>query len=198
MRLLLRNSSPNLVPSYAGIGHLDDFVSTSEMLQKGLSKVKAMASEISAPKGVNIKGPKVSGKGVEEGAEKAVKVVSEGPGQSINGGRNSKFQEIFDSADNYTLNDNTFINHILDRHGPNSTYANKSHFNSDFDIKTGIDSTLKGNKFVLKPNTSGREGCIFEQTFSNPIGTSNNGKALNTLKVVIDKTGNLITAFPKK
>lgn len=78
MRLLFKNSSPNLVPSYAGIGHLDDFVSTSEMLQKGLSKVKAMASEISAPKGVNIKGPKVSGKGVEEGAEKAVKVAGDG------------------------------------------------------------------------------------------------------------------------
>ncbi|WP_139348617.1 hypothetical protein [Clostridium sp. Marseille-P2415] len=96
------------------------------------------------------------------------------------------------------MSDNTFNNHILDRHGPKSAYGNKSHFNSDFDIKMGIDSTLKGDKFVLKPNTSGREGYIFEQTFSNPIGTNNNGKVLNTLKVVIDKTGNVITAFPKK
>ena len=37
-----------------------------------------MASEISVPKGVNIKGPKMSGKGVEEGPEKAVKAVVEG------------------------------------------------------------------------------------------------------------------------
>lgn len=80
MRLLFRNSSPNLVPSYAGIGHLDDFVGTGEMLQKGLTKIKSMASEISTPKGVNIKGPKVSAKGVEEGAEKAVKVAGEGAG----------------------------------------------------------------------------------------------------------------------
>jgi RecA/RadA recombinase len=31
MRLLFRNSSPNMVPSYAEIGHLDDFVGTSEI-----------------------------------------------------------------------------------------------------------------------------------------------------------------------
>ena len=85
MRLLFRNSSPNLVPSYAGIGYLDDFVGTGEMLQKGLSKIKTMASELSAPKGVNIKGPKVSAKGVEEGAGKAVKVAGEGSGNAVKG-----------------------------------------------------------------------------------------------------------------
>ena len=42
-------------------------------------------------------------------------------------GSGSKFQEVFDLADNYTLSDDTFDNHILDRHGPNSTYGNKSH-----------------------------------------------------------------------
>lgn len=81
LRLLLRNSSPKPVPSFAGIGHLDDFVGTGEMLQKGLSKIKTMASEIPVPKGVNIKGPKMSGK-VEEGAEKAVKVAGKGVGGS--------------------------------------------------------------------------------------------------------------------
>ena len=43
-----------------------------------------------------------------------------------------------------------------------------------------------------------REGYIFEQTFTNPIGTSSKGKPLYTLKVVIDEAGNVITAFPKK
>ena len=87
-------------------------------------------------------------------------------------GSGSKFQEVFDLADNYTLSDDTFDNHILDRHGPNSTYGNKSHFNADFDIRNGIDSTLTGDKFIVGPNTAGREGYIFEQTFSNPIGTN--------------------------
>lgn len=105
---------------------------------------------------------------VEEEAGEKESEATEGD----KGGRGSKFQEVFDLADNYTLSDDTFNNHILDRHGPNSTYGNKSHFNTDFDIKEGIDSTLRGNNFVVGPNTAGREGYIFEQTFSNPIGTS--------------------------
>lgn len=114
------------------------------------------------------------------------------------GGTGSQFQEVFDLADNYTLSDDTFNNHILDRHGPNSKYGNKSHFNADFDIREGIDSTLRGDNFVVGPNTAGRERYIFEQTFSNTIGTSSSGKPLYTLKVVIDENGNVITAFPKK
>ncbi len=113
-------------------------------------------------------------------------------------GSGSKFQDIFDLADNYNLSDDTYNNHILDRHGPDSAYGNKSHFNADFDIKKGIDSTLKGDNFIIKSNTNGREGYIFEQTFTNPIGTSSNGKPLYTIKVVIDEQGNVVTAFPKK
>ena len=123
----------------------------------------------------------------------------EGIGKSgSKSGSGSKFQEVFDLADNYTLSDDTFDNHILDRHGPNSTYGNKSHFNADFDIRNGIDSTLTGDKSIVGPNTAGREGYIFEQTFSNPIGTNSKGKPLYTLKVVIDEAGYVITAFPKK
>lgn len=33
---------------------------------------------------------------------------------------------------------------------------------------------------------------------AKPIGTSNKGKPLYTLKVVVDEAGNVITAFPKK
>ncbi len=69
------------------------------------------------------------------------------------------------------------------------------HFNSDFNIREGIDSTLKGNDSVIKPNTNGREGSIFEKTFSSSIGTSRNGKLLYTLKVVLDLAGNVITAY---
>ena len=138
--------------------------------------------------------PEVKGKGMEDAAENLSGAVDD----VVEGGTGSKFQEVFDLADNYKLSDDTFNNHILDRHGPNSTYGNKSHFNAGFDIKEGIDSTLKGNNFVVGPNTAGREGYIFEQTFTNPIGTSSNGKPLYTLKVVIDEAGNVITAFPKK
>lgn len=113
-------------------------------------------------------------------------------------GTGNKFQEVFDLADNYNLSDDIFNNHILDRHGPNSAYGNKSHFNADFDIRKGIDSTLTGDNFVVGPNTSGRDGYIFEQTFDNQIGLSGKGEPLNTLKTVIDEVGNVITTFPKK
>ena len=158
--------------------------------------------------GLNVAGMAASGKGIVESGNRLGKMVKEGgttnkmsKGISESGsksGSGSKFQEVFDLADNYTLSDDTFDNHILDRHGPNSTYGNKSHFNADFDIRNSIDSTLTGDNFIVGPNTAGREGYIFEQTFSNPIGTNSKGKPLYTLKVVIDEAGNVITAFPKK
>ena len=114
------------------------------------------------------------------------------------GGNGSKLQEVFDTADNYNLSDDTFNNHILERHGANSKYSNKSHFDADFDIKAGIDSTLKGDNFIVKSNTGGRSGYIFEQTFKDAIGVNSKVKPIYTLKVVIDESGNVITAFPKK
>ncbi|URZ00185.1 hypothetical protein [Clostridium felsineum] len=110
----------------------------------------------------------------------------------------SKFKDVFNSADNYSLSKNTYENHILDRHGVNSSYTGKSHFNSNFNIKEGILSTLTGDKFIVKSNTANRTGYIFEQTFDKPIGVNSKGKPLYTLKVVIDNKGNVITAFPKK
>ena len=41
-------------------------------------------------------------------------------------------------------------------------------------------------------------GDIFELSYDNPMGINSKGKGLNTLKVVIDDKGNVITAFPKK
>ena len=183
----------------------------SGVTAKGLNGIEAEANKLAkAPKGLdgvtegtgNVaedvgkagKGLEGAAKGAESAAEDAGKVVESGS----KSGSGSKFQEIFDLADNYTLSDDTFDNHILDRHGPNSTYGNKSHFNADFDIRDSIDSTLTGDNFIVGPNTAGREGYIFEQTFSNPIGTNSKGKPLYTLKVVIDEAGNVITAFPKK
>lgn len=72
------------------------------------------------------------------------------------------------------------------------------HFLFWFNIKEAIDKTLKGDFSVIKPNTKGRDGFIFEQTFSNPIGKNKKGKPLYTLKIVISSVGKIITAFPKK
>ena len=128
-------------------------------------------------------------------ATKGTRVIEDVPPV---GGEDSIFREIFEKADNYTLNEEVYKKHIHERHGFNSRYNNKPRFNKGFNIKNGIESTLKGDNFVLRPNTGGRGGYIFEQTFNNPIGTSTKGKPLYTMKVVIDESGNVITAFPKK
>ena len=108
----------------------------------------------------------------------------------------SKIKEVLSLADDYKLSDEWFNVHIIGNHGPNSTVKNKSKFLSDFDILDGIDSTLHGDNFFVSPNTKGRSGYIFEQTYTNPIGISSKGKLLYTMKVVLDEAGEVVTAFP--
>ena len=50
----------------------------------------------------------------------------------------------------------------------------------------------------MGPNTARRERYIFEQTFTNTIGTNSKGPPLYMLQVVIDEAGNVITAFSLK
>ena len=158
--------------------------SVYKSISKSLSKLLGIADDID-----NVKIP------VEDGNNTIIDDVVE---EVVEGGSGSKIQEVLELADNYTLSDDVYTNHILDRHGPNSTYGNKSHFTADFDIKDAIDSTLRGDNFIVGPNTNGRAGYIFEQTFSYQIGTNSKGQPLYTLKVVIDEAGNVVTAFPKK
>lgn len=122
-------------------------------------------------------------------------------------GSGLKESEIRDLARRYTLSDQTYICHILDRHGPSSKYKDKTRFEKNFDIKGGIDQTLKDSSSKVMPNTEDkkghiRDGYIFEKTFVVSIGkeTRTDGTVadLYTLKVVIDMSGNVITAFPKR
>lgn len=97
----------------------------------------------------------------------------------------------------YTLSSATFNNRILAKHGPDSKYNNKPHFDSEFDIKSGIDSTLTGNHSRISPTTVGKKGTIYEQSYANPIGTNCKGKPASTLKVIVGEDENVVTAFPK-
>jgi hypothetical protein len=57
LRFMLKNNSNGLIPSYAGIGSVDDFMGTGEMIQKSYAKFKAKYMTPEAPRGngVNIK-----------------------------------------------------------------------------------------------------------------------------------------------
>lgn len=118
--------------------------------------------------------------------------------KASNLGENAGFEEAFKAADNYNLTEEQYRTHILRLHGSNSTNPAKSHFNSSFNIKEGIKSTLKGDNFIVKLGNTGSVRFVFEQTFSNPVGVNTRGKAVYTLRVVIDELGNVITAFPVK
>ena len=111
---------------------------------------------------------------------------------------NSELNKVNNIANNYTLDNRTLNDHILERHGPESTVTDKSKFNSNFDIKTGIDQTIKSPDAILKPNTANRSGYIFEKNFQSPIGVDPYGRDVNVLKVVMNDNGKVITAFPKK
>lgn len=65
------------------------------------------------------------------------------------------------------------------------------------------DVSCLDDKSIAEPNTCSRDGTIFEHTYDNPIGTNPKGKPLYTryhitIKVVIDESDNVVTAFPKK
>ncbi|CAN5918861.1 hypothetical protein BH11BAC7_BH11BAC7_35050 [soil metagenome] len=65
-------------------------------------------------------------------------------------------------------------------------------------MKAGIKQSLKSDGSIIKPNTGGRPGYIFEKDFGKVIGNSKKGDPLTIMKVVIDEAGNVITAYPYK
>lgn len=108
-------------------------------------------------------------------------------------------KKAIDVANNYKLVDERFTGHILENHGAHSVKPQKSKFYEDFNIKKSIDDTLKGSYVdSIRPNTHGRPGYIFEKAYKNPIGVDYDGTVLYKIRVVIDETGNVKTAFPVK
>lgn len=112
----------------------------------------------------------------------------------------SKLDEVVQLAKRYVLSDSYYDTHILYYHGPSSIALNKSKFYSGYDIKKGIDDSLKGSENVLiKPNTADRAGYIFYKRYVNPIGVDSDGVTkCYYLKVVIGENGSVITAYPDK
>lgn len=138
----------------------------------------------------------------------AVSDIAKGTGNVADAGKNagkvaesakdaSRLQDAADAAKHYNLSDERYVDHIIREHGPSSTMPNKTKFNTDFDIKTGIDDTLHSDSSIIKSNTQNRAGYIFEKTYPDAIGTGTRGEPLYTLKVVLGEDGSVITAFPK-
>lgn len=52
------------------------------------------------------------------------------------------------------------------------------------------------NLVTSTQTTNGRN--IIEYTYKDPIGTNSNGKLINTIRVIVDALGRVITAYPVK
>ncbi|MFU1796221.1 hypothetical protein ACM1RC_20355 [Paenibacillus azoreducens] len=89
-----------------------------------------------------------------------------------------------------------FAEHILARHGATSKVIGKNKFNGAFDIRKGIDDTLKGYSWVFL-NTNNNPGYIFVKQYTTSIGKDYiTGKNANYIHVVLNPNGKVLTAFP--
>lgn len=104
------------------------------------------------------------------------------------------------AADNYNLDEERYMEHIVGRHEYGSPYKpnKESKFIKSFDIRKGIRETLTDLSVTPKPNTFNRPGYIFIKEFDKVIGTAADGTKVYKLKVVLDEAGNVITAYPIK
>lgn len=134
--------------------------------------------------------------GYLEKTEEGYKITDEGKNILLD----KIIKDVRKLAKNYRLDEERY-EHILNRHGPLSKIKNKSKFYKDFNIKKGIEDTLKdsNSKIDFNKNYKGKErdGYIFEKTYSQPIGIDNNEKCY-TLRVILLDNGDVKTAFPIK
>lgn len=109
---------------------------------------------------------------------------------------NSKLAEISKLAKNCKITKST-LSHIELRHAPSSK-ENAGKFASSFykNIENEIRLMLK-NDTVIRNNTRGRSGYIFEKSYNKVIGKEN-GKNLYKLRVILNEKGYVVTAFPFK
>jgi hypothetical protein len=97
-----------------------------------------------------------------------------------------------------TRDGKTAINHILDRHGPDSTAANAGKFSegtSTGDIKQIVDETIERDP-AGEPNTGNRPGTRYLADLGRTVGRASNGLPTSWVRVVIDENGKIKTAFP--
>lgn len=96
----------------------------------------------------------------------------------------------------YRISD-TAWSHILARHAFNSTAADTTKFFSVVDIKGLIKDTLE-DSYSISKYVVGDGKYVIQKQFSNNIGNTATGEALNKIKVILDSNGNVITAYPVK
>ena len=87
------------------------------------------------------------------------------------------------------------VSHVKDRHtGTSPDWDNKSKWTvSNADWKTTARDTFRN------PDKISRDGdrFVYEKSYTNPVGIDANGNSLYKVRVVTEKDGTLVTAFPQ-
>jgi hypothetical protein len=105
--------------------------------------------------------------------------------------------------DNARPDGKTNLEHILERHSPESTARNAGKFSDGTttdDVKQMVNDTLE-NDPEGQPNAPGRngqprDGRIYESDLGRTVGRASNGSPTSWVRVVIDGSGKIKTAFP--
>lgn len=90
------------------------------------------------------------------------------------------------------------VAHIKQRHWHNATQGpNTSHFNKSMNVKK-LDAiaTKTIQNGSVRNSTHGQGRKTHQYKFQRPIGRDSSGKKSKTMRVVTDKNGQIITAFP--
>ena len=89
------------------------------------------------------------------------------------------------------------LRHIEERHWPDSPAQDAGKFSpgitEDY-LRDLINEAVANGR--ARPNTNGRPGQIYEYDFGRPIGVTINGRPASKLRVVVNASNRLITAFP--
>lgn len=93
---------------------------------------------------------------------------------------------------------NAAMQHILELHGPDSNAQASAKYapgTTEKTISALVAETLSKGK--ASPNTGDRGGTRYDYTFPQPIGTSITGEPASRLRVFLDDSGEITTAFPR-
>jgi hypothetical protein len=90
------------------------------------------------------------------------------------------------------------MQHILARHGPESTAADAGHFapgTTPAQIRALIAAALRDG--VPHPDTGSRPATLYDYSFLQPVGVTAEGRPTRRIRVVVGRDGEVVTAYPR-
>jgi hypothetical protein len=90
------------------------------------------------------------------------------------------------------------LQHIMARHGPESTAAGAGHFapgTTPAQLSALIAAAVRGG--VPHEDTGNRPATLYDYSFPQAIGVTAEGHPTRRLRVVVGSDGEIVTAYPR-